>query len=159
MRSYQGITLNDNWLRENPDLIYPPGHELMSIPELRDAILTKPKDYSSCPISESDLIELINKTRQAISRKHKLKICFADYCDITCELLADKLSKYTMEVYLINGDYKHQYPDSKPDVYGHCWLTIPDLNLLIDPTRCQFDSYDFIVNLNDPNAIENYIFP
>ena len=36
--SIGGVTVGNNWIRNNPDLIYPDNHELMSDSELLEAL-------------------------------------------------------------------------------------------------------------------------
>lgn len=36
--SYCGVTTGNSWMYNNPDLIYPDNHEMMSPAELRDAL-------------------------------------------------------------------------------------------------------------------------
>ncbi len=41
-RSIGGITVGNGWLRNNPDIDYPEGHEKMDDEELRKAISVRP---------------------------------------------------------------------------------------------------------------------
>ncbi len=49
--SIGGVTVGDGWLRNNPDLAYPDGHESMSDAELKDA-LKKPETDIEFPWGE-----------------------------------------------------------------------------------------------------------
>jgi hypothetical protein len=39
-----GVTIGNGWMYNNPELVYPEGHELMSPAELRDALKRDQRD-------------------------------------------------------------------------------------------------------------------
>lgn len=156
MRSFCGVTIGNAWLRDNPDLVYPINHQLMSDAELEKKIRVQPTNEELTLLKiESELF----KAREHVSKKFQLNMHFVNYCDVVCDLLANNLTILGLDITIVSGVYRHQYPNSTIDDYGHCWLTIPSLELLLDPTRCQFDNSTFIFDINDLKETENYQYP
>lgn len=156
--SYCGVTIGNGWMREDPELIYPEKHEQMSDIELHDA-LSNHHLHATKRLTTTELSEIIQSSLKEVSDEHRLGMCFVDYCDIVCELVADKLEPYDTTVVLVNGTYRHQFKNSEPDEYGHWWIHLPELELILDPTRSQFDCDDLVVDTRDPENTANYIFP
>ena len=57
-----GVTMNNNWLYNNPDLRYPEGHEQMDEAELREALKADP--FDGCIMDKPEPITSFRKGQQ-----------------------------------------------------------------------------------------------
>ncbi|MFS1428199.1 hypothetical protein LMH73_013820 [Vibrio splendidus] len=95
---------------------------------------------------------LISSIRESYNTINRLGNCFADHCDAVSEILLESMESHSISGgYLVNGFYTHAYPDSARSVYGHTWIEWGDY--IIDATRCQFDSNEFLILDSDPSSI------
>lgn len=100
----------------------------------------------STTVSETlkTILSLITKVRDEYNRENGLGMILADHCDAVSQKLLDEMESHGITGgYLVSGEYEHAYPDSPTDLYGHVWIEWDDY--IIDATRCQFDSSEFIV--------------
>lgn len=95
------------------------------------------------------LSEIIEKVRREASEYFRLSDIFVDYCDIVSLRLEEKIKEYlrfekgyndsTIKPTFVSGSYLND-----GIVYGHCFLVYR--GKILDPTRCQFDNKNFIIN-------------
>ena len=96
------------------------------------------------------LYDVAKQARDYVNIEHNLGGSFGDYCDVVAEKVAELLSKKGISGEIVYGEYYHQYEDSEPDYYGHTWVVVGDY--IIDASREQFDSNEYVVNINDEDA-------
>jgi len=99
------------------------------------------------------LYDVAKQARDYINIEHNLGGSFGDYCDIVAEKVAELLLDRGISGKIVYGDYYHQYENSEPDYYGHTWVVVD--NYIVDASREQFDSREYVVNINDEDA-SNY---
>jgi hypothetical protein len=96
------------------------------------------------------LFDVAKQARDYVNKEHNLGGSFADYCDVVAEKVAELLSNKGISGEIVYGDYFHRYEDSEPDYYAHTWVVVG--YYIIDASREQFDSKEYVVNINDENA-------
>lgn len=108
-------------------------------------------------VNENDILNLKNilfniakQARDHINDKYNLNSSFTNYCDLTSEEVAKLLIKEGIHGEIIYGEYLHQYDNSEPDYYGHTWVQTDDY--IIDASREQFDSIEYVINLSDGDS-------
>jgi hypothetical protein len=99
---------------------------------------------------EQILYGVATHARDYVNIEYNLNGSFGDYCDIVAEKVAELLSNKGISGEIVYGEYYHQYEDSEPDYYGHTWVVVEDY--IIDASREQFDSKEYVVNINDEDA-------
>jgi len=96
------------------------------------------------------LFNVAKQARGYVDKEHNLNGSFGDYCDVIAEKVAELLSLKAISGKIVYGEYYHQYEDSEPDYYGHTWVVVGDY--IIDASREQFDSKEYVVNINDEDS-------
>ena len=100
-------------------------------------------------INKKLLYDVAKQARDYIDIEYNLGGSFIDYCDIVAEKVSELLSNRGISGEIVYGEYYHQYEDSEPDYYGHTWVVVDDY--IVDASREQFDSKEYIVNINSTN--------
>ncbi|MGR5368416.1 hypothetical protein [Photobacterium damselae] len=153
--SYCGITTGNGWMRNNPDLLYPEKHENMTDAELYNALHIKPRGCNGI-ITIGTLKDIVERSLLKANETYNLNMCFDHHSDLVCEIVWNKLSQLNIDAELVDGQYQQKLSETETRTLSHCWLVLPQLELLIDPTRSQFGFENPILEMEDDENLKNY---
>lgn len=77
-----------------------------------------------------------------------------DCCDIACEQVMIELKKLKVSGVIVNGQIKHNL--DKSYLTGHHWIIVE--NTILDPTANQFGYEKSIMNFDEHEYKDNYIY-
>lgn len=101
-----------------------------------------------------DILEDINKVREEVNKEFNLNNSFVDMCDVVCERIVEKLKERNIRGDLIYGTVWPNWSDgvSDEDRLFHYWITLRDLEVILDPTYDQFDFKHMVFKKDDEQA-------